>query len=105
MDIVLDWGILVFLVAVIAAVLLGPGGDGLRRESPMEERYASRPLMETLPARPHHTVTLSADVTNQMAETDHSELMMRPSGDLAGLSELGPEIDPTESHHINNFTL
>ena len=41
MEAAITIGILVFLVAVIVVVLLGPGGDGLRSESSFTKSFAS----------------------------------------------------------------
>ena len=98
-------GILVFLVAVMIVVLLGPGGDGLRRESSLPKSFASRPLTDAVPAHALHVVNPRPDTTNHHSGMDHSAPATGLAKDLAVWGESRPELDPAESHHINNFTL
>ena len=105
MEIFLGFGILAFLAAVIVIVLLGPGGDGLRRDPGFTDGFASSWLIGSFLPQPNHTVHSGRTAQGLSARADH----IAPSNDwsdgLAASVDSRAELDPVEFHHTNNSTL
>ena len=100
MEAVVTIGILVFLVALIVVVLLGPGGDGLRRESSSPKSFAFRSLAGAASAGYGHVVNPRPDPTNHHAGMDYSGSVTKVSND-ASSGSLGGAASASSGHLVN----
>lgn len=105
MEAVITIGILVFLFAVIGVVLLGPGGDGLRRESSSPKSFGFRSLAGTASAGSGRVVNQRSYPIRHYPGPDHADAAPMVSNGLVACGESRSDFDPTEFHHTNNFTL
>ena len=89
MEAAITIGILVFLVAVIVVVLLGPGGDGLRRESSSPKSFGFRSLAGTSSTRSGYVLNPRSGSTNHHAGVVYSVSLMGEAIDSASRSLVG----------------
>ena len=89
MEVLITIAILVFLVAVIGVVLLGPGGDGLRRESSSPKSFGFRSLAGAASTRSGYVLNPRSGSTNHHAGVVYSVSLMGESIDSASRSLVG----------------